>query len=127
MENNLFGVIIKVHDIDVCRSFYRDVLNLGDPVLDSNFWVEFKTASGFALALEKSSASFLEHESSATTWLCQVKNLEVIKERLKEHGFQVQIDSTMRMGEPLCRCLDPENNVFYIFEEPANLPENEKD
>ena len=47
MKNSLFGVIIKVNDLDLCRKFYRDVLNLGDPVLDSSFWVEFQTDDGF--------------------------------------------------------------------------------
>jgi predicted enzyme related to lactoylglutathione lyase len=121
MENSLFGIIIKVKNIDICRSFYRDVLKLGEPVMDSSFWVEFQTPNGFTLALEKSAARFLEHENSATAWICQVDNIEEARIRLRNHGFKVSIAKTLKMGETLFRCKDPENNVFYIF---AKEPEN---
>ena len=53
MKNSLFGVIIKVNDINLCRRFYRDILNLGDPVVDSSFCVEFQVSKDFSLTLEK--------------------------------------------------------------------------
>ncbi|MDD5728000.1 MAG: hypothetical protein PHV59_05480 [Victivallales bacterium] len=115
MKNSLFGVIIKVNDLDLCRNFYRDVLDLGDPVLDSNFWVEFQTESGFSLMLEKTAASFLEHESAATSFTCRVKSIAAVCKRFQLHGYRLDIDKRTHEGEILYRCQDPENNVFYIF------------
>ncbi|MCP3967962.1 MAG: VOC family protein [Lentisphaerae bacterium] len=120
MENNLFGVIIKVKNIDLCRSFYRDVLNLGEPVMDSNFWVEFEAGDNFVLALEKSAARFLEHEPSATAWICRVDDVSATQKRLNKHGFKTSISKSLKMGETLYRCQDPENNVFYIFSDDAH-------
>ena len=54
MENSLFGVVIQVSNLDLCRAFYRDVLGLGAPVMDSSFWVEFRLDSQSSLFLEKS-------------------------------------------------------------------------
>ena len=54
MENSLFGVVIQVSNLELCRAFYRDVLGLGAPVMDSSFWVEFRLDSQSSLFLEKS-------------------------------------------------------------------------
>ena len=115
MKNSLFGVIIKVNDLDLCRKFYRDVLNLGDPVLDSSFWVEFQTDDGFSLMLEKTVAGYLEHESAATSFTCRVSSVEEVSKRFRLHGYRMNIDKRTHEGEVLYRCQDPEHNVFYIF------------
>jgi hypothetical protein len=76
MKNSSFGVIIKVNNIDLCRNFYRNVSNLGNPVIDSSFGVEFQINNEFFLMLEKTDARFLEHESSATSWSCRIDNID---------------------------------------------------
>ncbi len=115
MKNSLFGVIIKVNDIDLCRIFYRDVLNLGEPVVDSSFWVEFQMDNGFFLMLEKTAARFLEHESSATSWTCRVSSVKKVREHFRRHGYKLNMDRRLHEGEILYRCQDPEKNIFYIF------------
>ena len=123
MKNNLFGVIIKVNDIDLCRNFYRDVLGLGDPVIDSNFGIEFRI-NDFFLILEKTDARFLEHESSATSWSCRVDNVNEVHYRSRLHGYRLNMEKRLHEGETLYRCQDPEKNVFYIF---SDQPENTGD
>lgn len=83
--------------------------------MDSNFWVEFEAGENFVLTLEKSAARFLEHESSATAWICKVDDISETKKRLSKHGFKTSISKSLKMGETLYRCQDPEHNVFYIF------------
>lgn len=119
MENSLFGIIIKVNNMDICRSFYRDVLNLGEPEVNSNFWVEFRSPGGYTVALEKSAAKFLQHDSAATAWVCHVADIEETRRRLESHGFKASFARTLKMGEVLYQCRDPENNVFYIFQDPS--------
>ena len=50
----VFGIVIKVKNLTSCKAFYRDILNLGDPVMDSSFQVEFRCGGSFSLILEKS-------------------------------------------------------------------------
>ena len=40
-KQNFYGCLVRVSDINRVRSFYRDTLELGDPIIDSNFWLEF--------------------------------------------------------------------------------------
>ena len=53
VRNHMHGVVVKVENMKASRSFYRDVLNLGPPIMDSNFWVEFKLGSSASLILEQ--------------------------------------------------------------------------
>jgi predicted enzyme related to lactoylglutathione lyase len=121
MKNSLFGVIIKVNNIDLCRNFYRNVLNLGNPVVDSSFVVEFQISNEFFLMLEKTDARFLEHESSATSWSYRVDNIEELLYRSRLHGYKLNMEKRSHEGEILYRCQDPEKNIFYIFN---NAPED---
>ena len=115
MKNSLFGVIIKVNDISLCRNFYRDILNLGDPVVDSNFCVEFQVNKDFSLSLEKTEARFLEHESSATSWVYRVANLAEVSKRFYRFDYSLELERRLHDGEALYRCRDPENNIFYLI------------
>ena len=124
MKNSSFGVIIKVNNIDLCRNFYRNVLNLGDPVTDSSFCVEFQISDNFFLMLEKTDARFLEHESSATSWTCKVDDIEQLHYRSRLHGYKLNMNERTHEGEVLYRCQDPEKNIFYIFSDKAKKEEN---
>ena len=115
MKNSSFGVIIKVNNIDICRNFYRNVLNLGDPVTDSNFCVEFQINDNFFLMLEKTDARFLEHESSAVSWSCEVASITDVRYNARLHGYQLNMNKRTHEGEVLYRCQDPEKNIFYLF------------
>jgi len=115
MKNSLFGVIIKVNNIDLCRNFYRDVLDLGDPAIDSSFEIEFQINNDFSLVLEKTDTRFLEHESSATSWSCRVDNIDEVQYRSRLHGYTLNMKKRSHEGEVLYRCQDPEKNFFYIF------------
>ena len=126
MKNSLFGVIIKVNNIDICRNFYRNVLDLKDPVIDSSFCVEFHITKDFFLMLEKSDARFLEHESSATSWACKVKSIEDVRYRALLHAYKLNMSKRLHEGEYLYRCQDPEKNVFYIFSDEEEKSEKDK-
>ena len=48
------GVLIRVANLDQQRIFYRELLMLGNPLVDSAFWVEFAAPDGTRIILEKS-------------------------------------------------------------------------
>ena len=110
----VFGVVIKVNDLDLCRTFYRDVLGFGDPSIDSSFSVEFALADDFHLALEKVSAPFLEHASAATAWSFGCADVKALSGRLESSGYAnlIPLRGSRRTGLYLGR--DPENNVFLV-------------
>jgi predicted enzyme related to lactoylglutathione lyase len=115
MEDSLFGVIIKVENIDICRSFYRDVLDIGPPVLDSNFWVEFRVPGCGSLILEKAD----EDETLAVvrgriSWIYRVEDVRVVLDRMEEYGFEAETKPDERLGYKVYLLRDPEGNQFYL-------------
>jgi len=126
MKNSLFGVIIKVNNIDVCRNFYQKVLDLSDPVVDSSFCVEFQINDNFFLTLEKTDARFLEHQSSATSWSYKVNSIDDVLYRSRLHGYTLNVSKRTHEGEVLYRCEDPEKNIFYVFSDKEQSNDDKK-
>ena len=109
-----FGIMIRVNDLDGCRIFYRDLLELGEPVLDSSFLVVFQLSEDLTLTLEKSAAPYLEHASSACLWGFETEDLDGLRRRLEDAGYELALDADCR--DPSCdlRGRDPEGNLFRV-------------
>jgi predicted enzyme related to lactoylglutathione lyase len=113
-QNNLYGVIVKVENLNACRAFYRDILNLGAPVLDSNFWVEFKISKSSSLILEKAAkGEKLPAGRGRISWMCVVDNLEETEQRLRENGYE-PISEEKRLEIRVVNYCDPESNPFSL-------------
>lgn len=110
----LSGVMLRVKNLDQARIFYRDILRLGEPVVDSGFWVEFATPGGSRVILEKSEAPYLEHEASATTLVLATPAVEIIRHELEKQGYAITPEKKVHPGEAFYRGQDPEGNVFYL-------------
>ena len=115
MKKKHFGIVIKVKNLTTCKVFYRDVLGLGDPVLDSNFRVEFQINDSFCLILEKTPyEAVLPRASGRISWLFDT-DAGTIRDRLKAYGYAVpELPETEQKGEAFCRFADPEGNPFYV-------------
>ena len=74
MNFTRFGLLVRVNDLPQCRSFYRDMLHLGDPVTDSAFTVEFALSEQMILRLEQNHSPSLEHASSAAAWILECED-----------------------------------------------------
>ena len=92
MMNSVCEIVIRVRDLDGCRIFYRDVLQLGDPVSDSGFNSTFALNDGLMLTLEKSAAPFLEHASGATLWRFAVADFRKFRDHLADCGCELTED-----------------------------------
>ena len=114
MDTSMFGVIIKVNDLDNCRIFYRDILNLGEPLIDSSFAVQFALAENLTLTLEKNQGDFLEHASAATIWSFECDDIEKLSGKLQDSGFPGLFDTISFGSSQYSKGRDPENNVFYV-------------
>lgn len=116
MEMTRFGVVVKVNDLDGCRQFYRDLLALGDPVMDSSFAVEFKVNGDFLLRLEQCDGRYLEHESAAVGFILEVDDLEKLRERLDYAGYELARSPEEMAGGFCFRGFDPERNSYFVIE-----------
>jgi catechol 2,3-dioxygenase-like lactoylglutathione lyase family enzyme len=122
MENKKTGIVIKVKNLTSCKAFYRDILELGNPVLDSNFRVEFQCGSSFFLILEKTPWDEpLQPASDRIIWLYQAADAKTVWSKMISYGFPVpELSEMVANGERLCRFADPEGNPFYV---PSGIPE----
>lgn len=109
-----FGIVIRVNDLDSCRVFYRELLQLGEPFVDSSFLVAFHISSDVTLTLEKSQAKYLEHASGAVSILFEVDSMQEIVNRLESAGYEPTFVEIPRYTGQFLRGMDPEGNVFYI-------------
>lgn len=114
-QNSLYGVIVKVENLNACRSFYRDILNLGAPVMDSNFWVEFKINGSSSLILEQvMTGEKLPAGRGRIAWLCTVDNMKETLERLQKNGYEPLAEEEDRIGIKIYKFCDPEGNPFSL-------------
>lgn len=114
-QDNPHGVIIKVENLELCRTFYRDVLNLGEPIMDSNFWVEFRVNDNFSLILEKiRPEEKLSVKKGRISWLYRVDDIERVVDRLSKQGYEPLADEKDRIGYKVIKFCDPEGNPFYL-------------
>ena len=99
------GVLIRVFDLNVQRIFYRDMLKLGEPVVDSNFWTEFAAPDGTRIILEKTEAAYL---------VLYTPHLDEVRQELALHNYPITANTKPHPGEVFYRGQDPEGNVFYL-------------
>ena len=76
------AVIIKVNDLPLCESFYRDVLQLGQCEMSSSFGSFYSIAPDTGVYLLKTNARFLEHGSSAVCWSFTTPDMAALEHRL---------------------------------------------
>ena len=116
MESPRFGIIIRVNDLDACRRFYRCVLELGDPALDSAFAVEFRLTPEISLYLEQTAAPYLTHNGDATALVLEYntqQELDDLRTRLDNAGLPLAPTPETRGAGRYFRGCDPEGNPFW--------------
>ncbi|MDR0932029.1 MAG: hypothetical protein LBM70_03305 [Victivallales bacterium] len=117
MNAKRFGLVLKVNDLDNCRMFYRDLLELGEPLFDSTFAVIFALSKNLTLTLEKSAAQYLEHASCAASIAIAVPDLESFVRKMEDSDYPLKTDS-VRIGIiEYRRGIDPEGNPFLVYQD----------
>ena len=111
-----YGTVLQVNDLNLCRCFYRDTLNLGEPEIDSTELTVFRLCSEgeVFLVLQKNPLPCLEHASSAASWFMKLPGAAGIAEKLKSAGYPVCTADFY--GGEFYRISDPEGNTFFISE-----------
>lgn len=116
MDRAALGVLIKVVDLELCRSFYKNVLELGEPVVDSSFGCEFLLGREGCLILERVEERALApaHRSEGILWVLRSVTSQKLEENFKLHGYKAEMTPVTRWGALFCRYKDPEGNPFLI-------------
>ncbi|MBR2426193.1 MAG: hypothetical protein IKB16_05560 [Lentisphaeria bacterium] len=116
-KNTFSGIVIRVKDMDLCRSFYQNVVGLGAPVMDSSFWCEFNINGNSSLYLEKADIDETLHAATGRiAWMLQVPDLPAFTSQMEKSGYSVAHTSADRVGFIVYAYRDPEGNLFYVTE-----------
>ena len=110
-----FEIVLQVRSMDICRFFYRDVLEFGEPEVDSVELVRFNPDNNTALVLELCAAPYLEHASSATQWGLVTEKFDHLCRKLLKHD-ETPGEEFCHLGRRARRFSDPEGNVFILIE-----------
>lgn len=112
MEGQIYSLVLRIRDMQKCRTFYRDILGLGTPLLDSPFWVEFQICNGGKLCLEAiDPKTVLARQESSPVWMLEAD--EDLTEQLASYRLPNQRTPSI-MGYSVTAYKDPEGNVFYL-------------
>ena len=110
------NLVLQVADIAAERAFYRDVVGLGEPVMNSNVWVEFKLDGGTSFCLEQAAPNkppLPPH--SRTEFLFFIDSLEEFEKRYRAQGGDVPEGVPCgQMGFHAEQYPDPEGNLFRV-------------
>ena len=109
--------VLAVSDLPAQRAFYRDVVGLGDPVLNSNVWVEFDLGDGSSFCLEKASANLAAlPPGGRTAFLFLVDSVDEFDRRYRERGFEGESVGIQceHAGMHARQYPDPEGNLFRV-------------
>lgn len=117
MKKTCYGMILKVRNLPLCRAYYKNILALGDPVIDSSFLCEFHIEKDFSLILEKAEWEFMPQKAeSRSSWILRTEDLATFLHRLDQYGYKVETKDADKFGIRLLKCKDPEGNVFFVTE-----------
>jgi len=109
--------VLTVTDLGAERAFYRDVVGLGDPVLNSNVWVVFDLGSGSSFCLEKTApGKGTPPQNGRSSFLFVVDSVADFDKRYREHGFEGESVGIPceHLGMHARQYPDPEGNLFRV-------------
>ena len=117
-----YGVVIQVHDLTQVKAFYRDVLKLTGPTVDSTFWVEFALPGNGIVALEKCENVVPTARKREISWVLHVDDFEEKVKDLRDRNVPEVRPSLDIPGKRCHTFADPEGNPFTVY---ADVPDAE--
>jgi len=120
MDNRSYGIVINVDDLGRARHFYKEVIGLGAPVVDSNNWIEFQMPNGLILGLLHQAKASKEKAGSCL-WILFTSEYDEIKDRLKMAEIRPLKVPAPPMGVKAEVFADPEGNRFALVKKTLML------
>ena len=109
--------VLSVADIAAERAFYRDVVGLGEPVMNSNVWVEFRLDGGSSFCLEQAAPNKPPvPPHGRTEFLFIVDSLDEFEKRYHSHALGDTPEGVPcgQVGIHAVQYPDPEGNLFRV-------------
>jgi len=113
VDSRYYGVVLEVKNLDSMRCFYCRILELGNPVVESNFWLEFQDpANGMIIALQQTNAAVAgqKNKGEHIAVCIQVKSLDQFRKKLAKHGITDVREDEIMTGKSALSFFDPEGN-----------------
>lgn len=113
-----YGILLHVIKIAKIKVFYRDIVGLGAPIIETNFWVQFRLPRNGMLILEKCDNVIPNVDRHEISWLLPVQDFEEFLDLLQHREVPRTHPSTQIPGVRCETFADPEGNPFTIYEHP---------
>ena len=87
--NRINVVFLYVLNMEKSRQFYEAAFDLGKPVVDAKWWVEYAVGDGSHLALHQVDPAHVQHAglgSGAVRFSFDVDDIQAYTEKLKKLG-----------------------------------------
>jgi predicted enzyme related to lactoylglutathione lyase len=112
-------VFLYVLDLAKARQFYEAAFDLGKPVVDAKWWVEYEVGDGSHLALHQVDATQATHAglgAGSVKFSFEVEDIQVFTERLKSLGATFRFEPRKEYGFWLAEFEDVEGNFVRLFQ-----------
>jgi len=109
--------VLSVNDIVTERAFYRDIVGLGEPAMNSNVWVEFKLDGACSFCLEQAAANKAQRPAQGRAgFLFFVDSLDEFRKRYLAAPFSGISEGSPceQTGYRAVQYSDPEGNLFRV-------------
>ena len=117
--NKINVVFLYAEDLARLRKFYEAAFDLGKPVIDAEWWVEYEIGDGSHLALHQADPSRLEgadRKKNTIKFSLDVTGIQKFTEKLKNLGAKFHYEPRKEFGFYLAEFEDPEGNVLRLYE-----------
>ena len=112
-------VFLYVRDLASVRKFYEAAFDLGKPVVDAKWWVEYAVGDGSHLALHQLDAKHAAHAglgAGAVKFSFEVDDIQVYTTKLKKLGATFRFEPRTEFGFWLAEFEDVEGNAVRLFQ-----------
>jgi predicted enzyme related to lactoylglutathione lyase len=119
-------VFIYCRDLAKMRAFYEQALELGKPVVNAKWWVEYAMGEGTHFALHQGKPEHFEGANPGRTTIkfsVEVTDIKAVAEKLKVLGARFHFEPRSEYGFWLSEFEDMEGNVLRLYEK-TRTPKN---
>jgi predicted enzyme related to lactoylglutathione lyase len=117
--NKINVVFLYAQDLARLRKFYEAAFDLGAPVIDAKWWVEYEVGNGSHLALHQAEAGHFEganRNKGTVKFSLDVTDIKKYTAKLKKLGADFHYEPRQEYGFYLAEFEDPEGNVLRLYE-----------
>ena len=117
--NRINVVFLYAEDLAILRLFYRQAFDLGKPLVDAKWWVEYEIGSGSHLALHKADALHFDsadRKRNTVKFSIDVSDINHYIQKLDKLGAKFHFGPRLEYGFYLAEFEDPEGNCVRLYQ-----------